>query len=127
MVKTLSEFKKYLADGGTVELAEFATYSDNYKQDGSHEGVRWNLHQAHRGYGLVRRAEKIQTKNVKLEGGSWLDLDPAKCWTFENGLATRTQITEQWHGGYDSEDNYQKHLYKRSEHGNRLVYRLEAV
>lgn len=127
MVKTLSEFKKYLADGGTVELIEFATYSDNYDQNGGHEGVSWNLHQAHRGYGLVRKAEKMQTKTVKLEGGSWLDLDPASAWTFEGNKATRTEIREQWHGGYDENDEYQSKLYKRSEHGNRLVYLCEEA
>ena len=126
-MKTLADFKRHLQNGGTVELIEFSTYSDNYKQDGSHEGVNWTKHNNHRGYGIKRKAEKLQTKTVKLEGGSWLDLDPAKCWTFENGLATRTQITEQWQGGYPNErDDYEPRLYKRSEHGNRLVYRLEA-
>ncbi len=124
MVSNLAQFKDYLRNGGAIELVNFSTYSDNYKEDGTHEGVNWTRHTNHRGYGVVRKAEKIQTKNVKLEGGSWLDLDPARLWTFEDGKAIRTEITEQWQGGYDSEDNYQAKLYKRSEHGNRLEYKL---
>ena len=127
MITNLAQFKDFLRNGGAVELINFSTYSDNYKEDGSHEGVNWNDHKSHRGYGIVRKAELLQSKNVKLEGGSWLDLDPAKCWTFEDGLATRTEIREQWQGGYPNErDDYEPRLYKRSEHGNRLVYRLEA-
>lgn len=125
-MKTLADFKRHLQNGGTIELINFATYSDNYDKDGNHEGVKWNDHNSHRGYGIKRKAEHIQTKSVKLEGGSWLDLDPASCWSFDGDTATRTQITENWVGGYDENDNYQAKLYKRSEFGNKLVYKVEA-
>lgn len=126
-VTNLSQFKKYLSEGGAIELTDFATYSDNYREDGSHEGVSWNRHQAHRGYGVIRKAEKVQTKSVKLTGGSWLDLDPARFWTFDGNTATRTQITENYHGGYDEDGTYNYKKYKRSEHGNKLVYTLKGV
>lgn len=124
MITNLAQFKDFLRNGGAVELINFSTYSDNYKEDGSHEGVNWSDHKSHRGYGIVRKAELLQSKNVKLEGGSWLDLDPASAWTFDGDKAIRTEIRERWHGGYNDKDEYIKRLYKRSEHGNRLEYRL---
>ena len=118
-ITNLAQFKRFLQGGGAIELIEFATYST--KGD---EQPQWNVHQNHRGYGVIRKAEKVQTKSVKLEGGSWLDLDPASAWSFDGDTATRTVITERYHGDWTAPGVFDAKARKASEHGNKLVYKL---
>lgn len=118
-VNNLAQFKRFLQSGGAIELIDFSTY--NTKED---ETPEYNRHQAHKGYGVVRKAEKVQTKSVKLEGGSWLDLDPARYWSFNGDTITREEITVKYWGGYDEDGSYNAQQRKAGEYGNKLTYKL---
>ena len=115
----LAQFKKFLENGGAVELIDFSTYSTK-----ENETPEYNHHEQHEGYGVIRKAEKIQTKNVKLEGGSWLDLNPAHCWSFDGDTAIREEITVKYWGGYEEDDTYNPKQRKAGEYGNKLTYRM---
>lgn len=118
-ITNLAQFKRFLQSGGAIELIEFATYST--KGD---EQPQWNVHENHRGYGIVRKAEKVQTKSVKLEGGSWLDLDPASAWSFDGDTATRQTVTVRYHGDWTAAGVFDAKARKAGEYGDKLIYKL---
>ncbi|RLD44479.1 MAG: hypothetical protein DRI86_07435 [Bacteroidetes bacterium] len=58
-MKTLTDFKKYLANGGFIEVLSVYGEKPNEKIKGK------------------RKVEKMQTANCKFEGGSWLEFPKA--------------------------------------------------
>jgi len=67
MIENLSQLKKYLA-------TENASLTLTYYKFGTHKFLN-----------ITRGVEKLQTNSVKLEGGSWLNLNKASDFIFKDG------------------------------------------
>lgn len=68
-MNTFADFRRTLEVGVAVTLVESSS--------------------PHRFLGVPRVVDKAQARRVRLApGGSWLDFDTARCWTFDGDTAT---------------------------------------